>query len=197
MKILLITEYFSPISAVAAIRATKLAKYLSRRGHQVTVLCREWDEHVPADLNLQRDEKEVYKVLHVRNSPFFTAIADLAVSCADQAVPGSGTPPQTAEQTQAPGLLSRVIVQCSRWMEMQKSLNYACQAKVLKRNCTEKFDVVISTYGPFSSHILGLYAKKKHGGCWIADYRDALLYVQGARSSLPGADGFKKGCGAC
>lgn len=38
MKILLITTYYPPDTAVAAVRPYMLAKYLTRRGHEVTVL---------------------------------------------------------------------------------------------------------------------------------------------------------------
>ncbi len=38
MRILLVTHYFEPDSGAAAVRLTRLAKFLSQRGHEVTVL---------------------------------------------------------------------------------------------------------------------------------------------------------------
>ena len=38
MKILILTTYYPPDTAVAAVRPYMLAKYLTRRGHEVTVL---------------------------------------------------------------------------------------------------------------------------------------------------------------
>ncbi len=39
MKILFLTEFFAPDSAIGAIRINKLSKYLFKFGHEVTVLC--------------------------------------------------------------------------------------------------------------------------------------------------------------
>ena len=39
MRILIISYYFAPQNAIGAVRPTKLAKYLSRLGHEVTVIC--------------------------------------------------------------------------------------------------------------------------------------------------------------
>ena len=39
MRILIISHFFAPQNAMGAVRPTKLAKYLSRMGHEVTVLC--------------------------------------------------------------------------------------------------------------------------------------------------------------
>ena len=38
-RILIISYFFAPQNAMGAVRPTKLAKYLSRMGHEVTVLC--------------------------------------------------------------------------------------------------------------------------------------------------------------
>ena len=38
-RILIISYYFAPQNAIGAVRPTKLAKYLTRMGHEVTVLC--------------------------------------------------------------------------------------------------------------------------------------------------------------
>ena len=38
-RILLISYYFAPHNRIGAVRPTKLAKYLTREGHQVTVIC--------------------------------------------------------------------------------------------------------------------------------------------------------------
>lgn len=39
MKILFVTEYFAPDSVIGAVRITKLAKYLSKSGNNVSVIC--------------------------------------------------------------------------------------------------------------------------------------------------------------
>ena len=48
-KILIVSPYFAPENSVASIRFTKLAKYLTRRGHSVTVLCADMTENYLKD----------------------------------------------------------------------------------------------------------------------------------------------------
>ena len=38
-RILIVSYYFAPQNVIGAVRPTKLAKYLARMGHEVTVIC--------------------------------------------------------------------------------------------------------------------------------------------------------------
>jgi len=39
MKILIVSYYFAPQNKIAAVRTTKIAKYLKRIGHEVEIIC--------------------------------------------------------------------------------------------------------------------------------------------------------------
>src|SRR5690606_17553878 len=36
----------------------------------------------------------------------------------------------------------------------------------------KEFDLIVSSYGPYSAHLVALAAKKRFGSPWIADFRD-------------------------
>ena len=60
MKILIVSYYFAPQNLIGAVRPTKLAKYLARMGHDVTVVCGagrngETDPKLENDLQELRD----------------------------------------------------------------------------------------------------------------------------------------------
>lgn len=69
-SILLISYYFAPQNAIGAVRPTKLAKYLTRMGYEVTVLCA--DPIAPfCDPLLQRDSTELAEMICVREHSLF------------------------------------------------------------------------------------------------------------------------------
>ena len=70
------------------------------------------------------------------------------------------------------------------WMQIWEDYDYTNQVKGWLKSQTENYDVVLSTYGPFSSHMIGKLIKKRNPSIvWIADFRDALQYTE-AKSLL-------------
>ena len=61
MKILIVSYYFAPQNLIGAVRPTKLAKYLARMGHEVTVICGAGRDG-KIDPTLQRDLAELQDV---------------------------------------------------------------------------------------------------------------------------------------
>ena len=61
MKILIVSYYFAPQNLIGAVRPTKLAKYLARMGHEVTVICGAGRDG-RIDPTLQRDLAELQDV---------------------------------------------------------------------------------------------------------------------------------------
>ena len=64
-RILIISYYFAPQNAIGAVRPTKLAKYLARMGHEVTVLCGP-GMNGRRDPTLERDLRELKDVRVIR-----------------------------------------------------------------------------------------------------------------------------------
>ena len=67
MKILVVARYFAPENSIASIRPTKMAKYLSRLGHDVTVLTLDGPFAVVDDV-LAQDISSISHVVRVKNS---------------------------------------------------------------------------------------------------------------------------------
>lgn len=64
-RILIVSYYFGPQNAIGAVRPTKLAKYLARMGHEVTVICGIGMTGLK-DPTLERDMRELKDVHVVR-----------------------------------------------------------------------------------------------------------------------------------
>ena len=60
-RILIVSYYFAPQNLIGAVRPTKLAKYLARMGHEVTVICGTGLDG-QTDPTLQRDLEELRDV---------------------------------------------------------------------------------------------------------------------------------------
>lgn len=69
-SVLLISYYFAPRNVIGAVRPTKLAKYLTRMGYEVTVLCGKGYGGAPDPL-LARDMADVFQVRVVRERSLF------------------------------------------------------------------------------------------------------------------------------
>ena len=64
-RLLIVSYHFAPQNAIGAVRMTKVAKYLTRMGYDVTVLCGACTEAVQ-DPTLARDLEELKDVRWIR-----------------------------------------------------------------------------------------------------------------------------------
>ena len=64
-KILMVCNYFAPDNVIAAVRITKIAKYLNQRGYEVSVIA-EQRQNIEDEI-LGRDAEGI-KVIRVNNS---------------------------------------------------------------------------------------------------------------------------------
>lgn len=65
-KILIICNYFAPDNTIAAVRITKIAKYLKRCNYKVTVIAEKRLEHIKDEI-LEKDAEGIH-VIHIENS---------------------------------------------------------------------------------------------------------------------------------
>lgn len=156
MKILLVTYYFPPLNAVASLRTYAFAKYLQALGNEVTVL-------TAAKVRSPRDLD-------------FPIAADgfrLVEAGEAQSAPSAGAA-RTADlsrQVKFRKLLSErvignIISSSDSWLP--DGLRGA--SRLVAR---ETFDVVLSSAGPISSHLVAARVKSLVPGiAWVADYRD-------------------------
>lgn len=168
MRILFLSYYFGPQNSVAAIRTTKFIKYLHNMGYAFDVIC---GPAISVDPILANDVTKIPNINVIHGSRFF-----------EKKIKGSTTKSPDGATSKKIGLVKKIIYKIlpnapSVYLDNYNSIIWFYNAKRIVSNKikSQKYDVIISSYGPISSHLLGRYAKKKTKTLWIADYRDAMI----------------------
>lgn len=169
-SILIVSYLFAPQNAIGAVRPTKLAKYLTRMGHEVTVVCGEGmselqDPTLARDLEELRDVRVVreWNPLRERNKRKQAGVA------AASATGGSNAPMQGVRSGMKQSVLNAVYL----WLRLLSDRSFARMGFREIRRMNRKFDVVLSTYGPKSVHDIAARVKAEGiAGQWLADFRD-------------------------
>ena len=65
-KILIVCNYFAPDNTIAAVRVTKIARYLFQKGYKVTALAEKGNEEIKDEI-LERDAEGI-KIIRIENS---------------------------------------------------------------------------------------------------------------------------------
>lgn len=119
-RILIISYFFAPQNAMGAVRPTKLAKYLSRMGHEVTVLCGP-GMNDRRDPTLARDLAALREVHVIREwNPLRDRRAHAAKPAAAQAPSAPSAP--------AGGALHAVKDAAYRWLRWQADRSFRRRA---------------------------------------------------------------------
>ena len=148
MKILLVTRYFPPLESIATNRMTAWVKYFHRMGHDVTVCTTEKSQSVQHSAGI-----------NVLEIPYFDPISF-----------AGGQRIKQSQSKVSNGLLSLYRRRFNERMPGRTDLWIWPAIQRLKKE--EGFDLIISSYGPPSAHMIGLWAKKHFGCPWFADFRD-------------------------
>lgn len=161
MRILIVSTFFPPLNSIASLRPHSWAKFWSLEGHDVTVLTM---EKLPCPANDLKLPCEGFKVIEAP-----------APSLLKKLKQGNPTPSKESKQ----GWKSR----CIEYLRFKKGVFNACRMPdftdlwvrpALKAVASEApYDLVISTAGPYSTHIVAHRIKKRgQAKKWVADYRD-------------------------
>jgi len=174
MDVLIITTYYPPDTAIAAVRPYMLAKYLTERGHKVTVL-RSGDFYNSAsDFFDMRIPVRVISFLGPDCPAERYARGELKEV---PVVEGKGRLDFLPACIRKP--LSRVFNACmrpKRFKQKQEAIakRVEMQKAALDAIRDEHFDVVFSTFSHQENIMAGQYAKELFGCKLIQDYRDPL-----------------------
>ncbi len=148
MKILIITRYFPPLQGIGTERIASWDKYFRKMGHETTVL------------TTAKQDSTSYS--HVIEVPYFDPIDFFGGEHLKQGLSEKKSRLmrfyRTRMNERLPGRTDPWIIPAIK--EMRKLCGY---------------DLIISTYGPPSAHIIGYFAKKHLGGVWLADFRDLWI----------------------
>jgi len=179
-KVLFICNYFAPDHTIAAVRITKLAKYLRENGYEVEVLTEKKDGG--EDALLENDAKGI-PVYYAENSPRYLRFRERYERLIEphktkrfnnlenrkRINPKTGKVEFYTFEAAYPliGSLDYIAGQIKQ-IDLFRSVR-----KLLR---TEKhYDYVITSYGDAFSYFAGKYFHKYHRDtAWIFDIRDAL-----------------------
>ncbi len=167
-SVLLVASLFAPQNAIGAVRPTKLAKYLTRMGYEVTVLCAEPAEPMRDPL-LARDLEELKDVHMLRERSLLRLWKEHKGRAENKPAPAPGASAARPSAQKRNALADAAY----RWLRQRADAAFAQACRRELRAMERRFDVVISTYGPASVHAVGRRAKRRgFADRWIADFRD-------------------------
>lgn len=183
-SILIVSPFFAPENSVAAVRFTKIGKYLSRIGYEVDAICGDMTEHAIEDETLKPDRKWFHRILRLHYPalyylPLRCAAAEQETGSGEKPAPEqkpSGKPAGAQGSLRVAARLRRLVLNdttMSLWVDLWDRILAGQYFKALRKEGMLPYDAVITTYSPLLSHYLGNRLKRK-GLCrvWIADYRD-------------------------
>ncbi len=163
MRILIVSTFFPPLNSIASLRPHSWAKFWSKDGHDVTVLTMEKGSGASNDLKLPCDG---FKIIEAPAPAILKRLKTAAQSTPHE---GQAKPSWKAK--------------CIEYLRFKRGIFNACRMPdftdlwirpALKAIADEPpYDLVISTAGPYSTHIVASQIKKRgQAKKWIADYRD-------------------------
>lgn len=172
-RILILSKFIAPVQEIASIRWTKLAKYLSRGGaYELSVLTDEKRFDGPGGNAFRRDpmlerDMGVFAQYHVfPDGGLMARYYALKSRYSDYARAEGGTP-EIPERRQ---ILYELMHDWKDYLQYHSAVAYLKEHPDLL-DC----DVVVSSYGPIWTHLVGEWIKRRRPGIlWVADYRDLV-----------------------
>lgn len=164
MNILLVTHSFAPLNKISSLRLVHWTKYWLKNGHRVTVLTtKKYKFDGPLDLPLL--DNELLKVIEVEYFPFSSDKGDSELDLEKSSEPNGKLVKVKAIVRRVRGIIGSLFDIHDLWVP--KAVR---QGKKVLDN--DKFDLIVSSYGPPCSHIVASRLSKASKIKWIADYRD-------------------------
>lgn len=170
MKILIITDYFPPQNSIASLRPYTWAKYWTQMGHEVIVLTTQKNKQ---DNDLKLD-CSIFQVIEIENSfkkrlKFFFH-KKLAHPSLNQKIENDSNHIKKYIKNKIVSFIKeRGIFSTARMPDF----NDFIIKKAYDAVKNETFDLVISTAGPYSEHLIAKKLKNANKAqFWVADYRD-------------------------
>lgn len=180
-KILLICNHFAPDNTIAAVRTSKLAKYLRQNGYEVIVMAEKKVSGIEDEI-LKRDTEGI-KVYYANQSEFYSKFVKKYnqfirpykkkrfnnLENRHRINPKTGHTEFYPYETAYPFLGSMDYI-----VGLIKQYDLFLSVKKILRHFGD-FDFVITSYGDAFGLFAGLYYHKKHKKVsWVFDIRDAV-----------------------
>ena len=181
MNILIITSCFAPKNVIGAVRISKIAKYLIREGHDLTIISPALEDYDGIDNTLECDEFCVAKRITV---PYSSLTAKLTRTHKSETSRQSGS--VVGNQTNH-SLKSKIYRVLRSLFSIWRNYEWSQKVNKIIRKSHTRYDVVISSYPNASTHDSAWFAKRNgYAKCWVADFRDpiALDSIHGKQKSM-------------
>jgi hypothetical protein len=171
-KVLVVSFYFPPTNKIAAVRLGKFAKYLPQFGWEPFVLTADEVKGYSQDLPVEIDEANIFR------TPYFALGPAVSYGL-------TGGQRTIHQELQKSSTWRKTLYKLIRLMEPVYTLpvirtltlepigwhHYAVKKglEIIRR---EKFDVIFSSYGPSTSHLVASRLHRQTGIPWVAEFRD-------------------------
>lgn len=171
MKILLISYYFAPNNTIAAVRTTKIAKYLQELGYRIEVICG------PAfiqDPILKQDLAKLKNMNIVHGSKFYE---HRQINSLSQKSHIKNLENPIIHKNKLKQYIYHILPNSpSEYLFILNSFIWFLNAKKQLKNRIGRYDIIISSFGPIGSLFLAEYFRKRRSkSIWIIDYRDPII----------------------
>lgn len=181
-RVLMAAYYFPPLSGSGVFRSIKFAKYLPLFGWEPTVLSTDqppkgWEFADESQLAEIPEDMEVVRIPDLISTGRNTSLSGEQVKALLDFLqnilrfsPEADKRYQQFTNTQE-GILSLLTFPCAALSWAYETVQY------IEENIDiEQFDVIYTTSGPSSAHLIGFYLRRKYGIPWVADFRDPWTF---------------------
>ncbi|MCK5052247.1 MAG: glycosyltransferase family 4 protein [Candidatus Cloacimonetes bacterium] len=168
-KLLVIVYYWPPCGGVGVQRWLRFIKYLPQLGWEPTVLTTYNGDYPAIDESLLKNIPKGIKVIRTK-TPTFSGMYRRFSKKGESKIPHGSleiNPTDSPFKKMSIWIRLNLVIPDAR--KIWNKFAYQAARKELLKN---KYDAVITTGPPHSTHLIGLKLKKKFNINWIADFRD-------------------------
>lgn len=188
-KIVIISYFFAPANMIGAVRMTKLAKYLNKKGYDVQVFTSPNNsilfekENNGYDEILANDIADI-SVTRVEHSNFYKKFASFLRTRFFNGKTNITSTSSSSEKSSIGSIKTKIRKKILHygfyWVLMLQDIDFSIQGKrLINKSGGISDSVIISTYGPLANHLLAKKIRKRNK--WIADFRDPIAQYENYR----------------
>lgn len=178
MKILICSKLFYPANAIGAVRPSNFARYLAKLGHEITVIAEETqDNEFPGFQGIE--------IIRISNSKTIKRLIHKVQNYVSSKIINKNSDNHSLSQNNHNNSKGHIFLNIKQfyWASRRQiyylliEIDWFIRAKRIARSRFNKtsFEIVISSYGPLGSYLLGYFvSKSKIARHWVSDLRDNM-----------------------
>jgi glycosyltransferase involved in cell wall biosynthesis len=167
-KVLILTYYFPPSGGAGVQRWLKFAKYLPEFGWQPTIITTKDGDYPIIDNSLLDEIPQNIKIIRTKTPSIYNIYAKFMKN-------GEKVPYGSMQILKNDSIFKKLSLYIRKNFiipDARKVWNKHAFLAAKKELLIRKYDAVITTGPPHSTHLIGLKLKTKFGVKWITDFRD-------------------------